>query len=407
MQTAMRHHSTALIACTVVLCLLHAPAWAKDESKAETLVAQLGASQYSTRDAAQKQLRAMGLEALPALKKALKSPDAEVVRSSKSIIGLIHQDCEPRLWKRWAHLVGEDNASKALFDEMLLVTDAVETLVRFTDSPDLVAVGYPKTMQRLRDTAATRTYISPQARRGLSSCYSLGEATYGIYLGTFPGSKSIQPTRTSTGENVDPEMEVLETLLRIPWLPRGPWNAVASDRGDYQKGNLPLVKPARKLGVASLLNLKNAHTIERFFRSSDIYLDPQVDTTIVLPLARLACRDKNFPVKTRAASWPFLAEAGATEYLPDMKELQHDKTRVQQFRRDDENQREYNVLVSDISVACQLLMHQQELKDFGFFEHLNENKKRVDKSCIAFGFPNETSRLAAYSKAATYLQSMK
>ncbi|MFT3883406.1 MAG: hypothetical protein QM703_27620 [Gemmatales bacterium] len=404
MQTTLGRRIALFI---VFLSCFIPPAFAQDESKTETLVKQLGDSQYSVREAAQKQLRSLGLDALSALKKALKSSDTEVARSSKNIIHQIYQDCEPRLWKRWSSLVGEDNASRELFSEMLLVTDAVETLARFTDSPALVAAGYPQAMQRLHDLAATRTYISPQERRSLSSCYSLGESIYGIYLGTFAGTQSIKARPLRTGEEVNPEKEVLETMLRIPWLTRGPWDAEAIARGQFQQGNLTLVKPARKLAVASLLNLKNPHTMERFFRSSDSHLDAKVDTEIVLPLARLACREKSFPVLTRAASWPFLAEAGLTEYLPDMKELQNDKTRVQQFWRADENRREYNVLVSDISVACQLLMHQQKLKDFGFFEHLNSSNKRIDTSCFAFGFPSEASRQAAYSKAAIYLNSMK
>lgn len=121
----------------------------------------------------------------------------------------------------------------------------------------------------------------------------------------------------------------------------------------------------------------------------------------------MACREKTFPLKTRAASWPYLAEAGAIEYIPDMKEFQTDKTRIQQFWRSDENRREYNVLVSDVSIACQLLLRQQQLKDYGFFEHLNEGKPEIDKSCCAFGFPDEKSRQEAYAKAAAYLKAVK
>lgn len=256
---------------SVMLLVCHQPfGVAQDPIPAEALVKQLGAGLFADREAAQKRLRSMGLEALPALQAGLKSADTEVARRSQTIIGLIYQDCEPRLWKRWAQLIGDDAGSRELFREMLLTQDAVVTLTRFTDSPDLIEKGYPLAMQRLRAIAAKRTFINPQQRLSMTSCYSLGESIYGVYLGSFPESKTIRAVPSTTGENVDPELEVMETMLRLSWMTRGDWDAEAISRGRYQRDNLILLAPAKKLCVASLLNLKNPQTIERFFRSTDM-----------------------------------------------------------------------------------------------------------------------------------------
>ena len=61
------------------------------------------------------------------------------------------------------------------------------------------------------------------------------------------------------------------------------------------------------------------------------------------------------------------------------------------------------MLVSDVSIASQLLMHKQALKDFGFFEKLNEGRRAVDRSCFSFGFPDDATRKAAHAKAIAFL----
>ena len=106
----------------------------------------------------------------------------------------------------------------------------------------------------------------------------------------------------------------------------------------------------------------------------------------------------------RAASWLYLAEAGEVEYLPDFARDQSDTTRVQQFWRSDENKREYNVLVSDVSLAAQLILHGKKPTDFGFLKHLNETGNAVDRSCFAYGFPDDAIRKATHEKALVFLK---
>lgn len=71
-----------------------APAAAKDEIPA--LIKQLGDDSPKLRDEASEKLRHLGADALPALKDAMKSDDAEVVTRAQSISRMIDEELHPK-----------------------------------------------------------------------------------------------------------------------------------------------------------------------------------------------------------------------------------------------------------------------------------------------------------------------
>jgi hypothetical protein len=389
--------------------------------EAAELVKKLSSDKFIERESAEKALRAIGIKAIPALKAGFKNESPEVVQRCEKVLAAILKDDSEEfvktfqadrdfkvqfdhpIWLRWAKLVGDDRASRELFSEVLAVDGAAAALNSLEDNSRSANKVYPSELVRLRESAKPRARIDARRVRGMVSCYSLGEAAYGVYLGTFPGAISVKPDGLGSPVEADPEIEVLENVTHMLWLKRGSWSAESSDAGKYQSGNRSLIEPRNKIIVASLANLMNPRAIERGLRSADALSNIASDLSICLPLARTVCRQKSFPSNVRACSWPYLAEAGEVEFLADFAELQTDSTLVQQFWRSDESNREYTVLVSDVSIATQLLMHKQALKDFGFFAKLNEEKRRVDRSCFAFGFPNNASRKAAHEKALTFL----
>jgi hypothetical protein len=79
-----------LLALSLVIAgaVIAPPARAADASAAEiqALIDQLGNDDYKTRDAAAMKLKAIGMPALPALREALNSPDAEVVTRAQNLI---------------------------------------------------------------------------------------------------------------------------------------------------------------------------------------------------------------------------------------------------------------------------------------------------------------------------------
>src|SRR5205823_6578585 len=70
------------------------PAGKADEGVAERLVRQLGGRKYSEREAAARQLEALGEPALPALRRAISTAELEVRRRAESLIVRIEQRAE-------------------------------------------------------------------------------------------------------------------------------------------------------------------------------------------------------------------------------------------------------------------------------------------------------------------------
>lgn len=390
----------------------------RPDSTPEALLGQLGSSSFQDRIAAAKALRALGAKAVPALTAGLKAGSPEEVESCRRVLADIRKDELDRflkafaadtgrkarfdhpVWVRWIGMAGDDRPSRDLLAEVLAVPGAADVLDRMAD-PKAAAALYSGELARLHEIAAKRT-TGPDGRmiRSFESCYSLGEAVYGVYLGTYPGASSIPPS----GPRADPEMEAVQAAGYLIYKKRGPWSAEQADKGENQIDSWPLERPRNRVLAAALLNLKNPRAIEQALRRSNSLRDIRGDELAAcLPLVRMVCREKAFPIEVRAASWPYLAEAGEVDYLPDMRAGQTDTTRVQQFWRSDEKGREYNVLVSDVSIACQLIMHKRALKDFGFLEKLNESRQAADKSCFAFGFPDDATRHAAHAKALAFL----
>src|SRR5947208_16557071 len=82
--------------CSLVLLLVTSLLWLTPPARAAAadtapdeirkLIDQLGNDDFKTRDAAALRLKAIGKPALPALKEALSSPDAEVVSRAQNLI---------------------------------------------------------------------------------------------------------------------------------------------------------------------------------------------------------------------------------------------------------------------------------------------------------------------------------
>jgi len=395
----------------------------KTDPTPEALVDRLNSPNFQERESAARALRALGAKAVPALTAGLRGGSPEAVERCRRVLADIRKDELGRflkafaadtgrkarfdhpVWVRWAKVAGDDRPSRELFAEVLAVPGAAEALDRLAADPKAAATVYPAELGRLHAVALPRGLRPGGQIWSLASCYSFGEAVYGVYLGTYPGAASVPPSAGRAGLPDDPEMEVVDSVTHLLYRKRGPWSAEAVAKGEYQAGNQPLERPKNRILAAALLNLKNPRTIEHGLRRDGGLRDVRGDELAAcLPLVRMVCREQAFPIAVRAASWPYLAEAGEVDYLPDMRAFQTDATRVQQLWRSDEKNREYNVLESDVSIACQLVLHKRSLKDFGFLEKLNTSGRAVDKSCDGFGFPDDATRQAAHARALAFLE---
>src|SRR5579859_6287667 len=90
-----------------------------DAAKIEKLIEKLGSSKFDERDQANKDLDAIGVPALEALRKATKSSDAEVSRRSADLVKLIEKRAESQtvLKPTKIHLVFKDTPVGEAVDE--------------------------------------------------------------------------------------------------------------------------------------------------------------------------------------------------------------------------------------------------------------------------------------------------
>lgn len=79
--------------------------------RAESLIGQLGSDDFAIRQEAARQLARLGDPALPALRRALKSPDLEVRRRADEIIREISRRVEPRVIARHVEEIHRDGLS--------------------------------------------------------------------------------------------------------------------------------------------------------------------------------------------------------------------------------------------------------------------------------------------------------
>src|SRR5262249_43603304 len=297
----------------------------RKEPGAEELVNRLNSSSYQEREAAAKALRALGAKAVSALNAGLTGRSPEGVQRCKRVLAEIRKDeldqflkafgadkerkakFDHPIWLRWAKAVGDDRYSRELLTEVLAASGAAEALGQLEADPKAAAALYPAELARLRAIISPRiTGQGGRLIRSFISCYSIGEAAFGVYLGSYPGATSVNAEVPANGIPVDPEMEVFGSICHLHYHKRGPWSAEATDKGEHQAGNRSLDAPKNRLLVAMLFNLKNPRAIEYGLRWDGGLRGAQGDMSFALPLVRMVCREKSLPINVRAASWPYL-----------------------------------------------------------------------------------------------------
>jgi outer membrane protein assembly factor BamB len=98
-----------------------------DRRQIDKLVRQLGSSSFEEREAAQRDLVAWGLPALPALKRAIDDPDAEIIRRARECVEQLENGQGVQLQLAATHLLANlkpPTASGALLDFLPHATDA-------------------------------------------------------------------------------------------------------------------------------------------------------------------------------------------------------------------------------------------------------------------------------------------
>jgi RNA polymerase sigma factor (sigma-70 family) len=309
------------------------------------------------------------------------------------------------IWVRWSKHVGKDRSSRELFAELLRMEGSADILDKLEGEPKEVAKFAGEELKKLADL---RTERQKEMRGGYSGpgpyYHSLGENTLASYLALFA-----EPIKKETLQGLEalhaPSLRYV--ALTGPWTPE---KGFGRQRNPENQRSIKIFQPATwKLMIATQMKQKVPGAVydilTRAMHDGKRDYDP---LELFLPLAKMACTEKEFPALVRAAGWMYLVEGGLSEYLPDMAKCQEDANQIVKFSRGTERgSYEMNVLVSDVAIAAQLKMHRQKLRDFGFFETSStDSDEVVNHRLEVYGFPIDgASRKAAHEKALAFLKS--
>ena len=161
------------------------------------LVAQLGDPLFARREAAAKDLRRLGLAAVPALLAGVRDANPEVARRSRDLHAQVRGDAlvtltsrfdpagtaEPDhpLWQRFRQVAGDDAAARKLFARMIADPDRLWRLDRAEADPAGAGAVYVAEAVRLADWSY-RDHIKKIDR------LTVPDAAAVLFLGTYPGA---------------------------------------------------------------------------------------------------------------------------------------------------------------------------------------------------------------------------
>jgi len=422
----------------------------KDEPKPDAavvkLVEQLGAPEFADREAAQKELRKLGLKAIPALREGLRSGNAEVRARCDRLIGVIRADARDALakqfdpkktddydhpiWKHFVAIAGDSGAARELFAKIIANPKWLRTLDNAeadpADAGHIYRVGIA---EMFRDFHADPTKNPPWP------CDRPEEVAYllllGSHLDTNPPAKlsgdEVPPTNLRNveflgrgiirGEEQIVHARGLELGLEGKWLVWQTSPAVAGTDRVFAR-----------LFLAWLIERDPAsQVVPRAFRVALPQSERETRERTILAFARrIAANDfqpkREIPPITTITALEMVARFGTRADLPLFERYFGDETNAAAAdkARSDGAMDYYrpaplldSTQMRDVALALALLLHRASPEDFGFAVR-KEQFKPVDGRYFVpgsiqlhLGFKSDTDRAAAFKKAKEWLDKQK
>jgi hypothetical protein len=164
-------HRLGIIAITLVVIAAASPP-ALAEHDAVALVKQLGSDSFQAREAAERQLKALGPAALSAIKAGVTSGDAEVAQRCKTLLSVIRKteaeafvagkkEHDSPAWMSFKTLVGDSKESRQLFAEMMADDRRADAIDRAEANPAKAHEVYAVSLLAAKDAldAATAPFF--------------------------------------------------------------------------------------------------------------------------------------------------------------------------------------------------------------------------------------------------------
>jgi hypothetical protein len=399
-----------------------APAPADPAPDPVALVSRLGSDDFAEREAAAKDLKALGAKAEPALKAALASENPEARTRAAQLLVAIRRDAldalaktfdpagtaEPDhpIWKRYKGAAGSDGPARRLFAEIVRDPHRLRLLDRAESDPDKVGALYERHVKQLGENV--QKGLDHRQKRGFRVAGNVidlddptpepADVAVGLYLGTFPATAK---------------------ALENPRWEQHP-AAYASEEGSSLLGNAfqqGLDRPYRstpaeratapafaRLFAAWLAARRNPGSIATGLAHARF-----AQVAEALPTARAVLADVKQPLKLRAEALPLLGAFGAAKDEALVAALLEDTTAVGECNYGPA-QKGAKVQVRDVALAALLVLRGKDPAAFGFpgLEfHRAGPLKTVPLYPHYLGFYDDASRAAAHAGAREWLDARK
>jgi hypothetical protein len=346
------------------------------------LIADLGATQFATRESAQRQLIAVGHPALAAVEQATGHPDPEIQRRATATLELLkeailHQDLarlrageDVKLpgWDRFRKTIGESEADRHLFAEILL---AEWELVELTESSP-----HRMDYEIFRRAAQLKFQIY-----GEDQTVQIGNIAALLFAASHP---DVNLTGLANEE--------LHILLSMPALSES------------------LVSHAASSSLRNVVNRWILRTIENRYISGRIRhsiltfcLQENLESGVPLAISVLRSSGGDFFDADRNTFMVFamlaIGKLGNEEHRPILQEFFDRRHRIVQYLHEPD-QETFSTQLRDAALVVDIHLAGEDPRQFGF-DQLSPDHTHL-YAYRTIGFPTEQSREDAFQKWAKF-----
>jgi RNA polymerase sigma factor (sigma-70 family) len=310
-----------------------------------------------------------------------------------------------KFWPRFAKLVGDDAASRALFDLIVAKPKNLELLEKVTETPDSAGKVYHDRWQELNKAARIPIGVGQHQLEQAP----LAEALGWVYLGTFPGAESS-----------------FHQSFSLDFLPQMPPAKTASDEWRDAVKDRTLSAPLRRL-LGKWTALRGDYSGRAF----GLQMALAYDIKDVLPAARdtLTAKVKDDPypgntARNRGLALLVVGKLGTKDDLPLLERYAKDGAECARFLNDPPTKpgeprillprlpvegQDATTQLRDVSAAMRLHLLGQKPEEFGFYWRWPNGPGAGKPTNLggfylnAIGFLRAADREAAHKKAAEWL----
>ncbi len=393
------------------------------------LVEQLGAAEFAEREAAAKQLRALGVRAEPALKATLRSDDPEVRQRVSKILSEIRTDAlaalvkefdpakeqqpDHPIWKRFKTIAGDTRAARDLFAGIIKNANWLRRLDTAEANPDAALRQYQEAVIEVGKHFGFLMSVSFEVP--VWPCDRGEEVAFLLLLGSYPNTASIPPANDPGRREFDAGEGRIHFARGLELGLQGKmWEDTLTLRPAPGKTAEGTDRVFAKLLAAWLEHREPAADVV----PDSLWLAARHGAKEVLPFARIIAADKfphdrEPPRQLYAAALAVVARVGTREDLPLFEKYFKDESVIATFELEGEKTGGKGATqLRDAAFGLALVLHGEDPAKYGFVIAGRRWTQTYARMVVgqwdpcAFGFLNgddNKARFAAHAKVKAFL----